>query len=214
MVSGRDNHTYSFVLNTVFDGGNPRTHRRRIPQTTALAVAILGGIANITCQEEQTASLATGGDVGRRRSQRDRRHSMAAPSTTQASKAAVREFIERFNQGSLDGLADDYVEHNRAYPGETVSRDELEAKMDHLAEALPDLTLTVDDMVAEGEKVAVSATATATHAGEFYDVEATGERLEWALMLIARVENDRVAGIWVLRDVLGIMTQLGLISES
>lgn len=135
---------------------------------------------------------------------------MADSTTTDSSKTAVREFVDRFNQGSLDGLSPAYLEHNRAYPGETVTRGDFEAKMDRLDEVLPDLSLTIEDMVAEGEKVAVSATASATHAGEFYGVSGSGKRIEWALMLIARVENGEVAELWVLRDILGIMKQLGI----
>lgn len=125
-------------------------------------------------------------------------------------KAAVKAFVEGFNRGSLDGLAEDYVEHNLAYPEETQSREDLEAKMDRLGEVLPDLTLTIEEMVAEGDTVAVSATASATHQGEFYGVEATGKRIEWALTLFARVEDGTVAEIRVLRDILGIMKQLGI----
>lgn len=136
---------------------------------------------------------------------------MTEPSTTEANKAAVRGFVEALNQGSLEGLADNYVEHDRAYPGETNSLEEVQAKMEQLSQALPDLTLTIEDMVAEGETVAVNATATATHDDEFYGVEPTGKRIEWAVTVFARVENEEVVEVWALRDVLGIMKQLELV---
>lgn len=83
--------------------------------------------------------------------------------------------------------------------------------MEQLSQALPDLTLTIEDMVAESETVAVNATATATHDGEFYGVEPTGEHIEWAVSVFARVENEEVVEVWALRDVLGIMKQLELV---
>ncbi len=138
---------------------------------------------------------------------------MTGTSTTEANKEVVRGFVEALNQGSLEGLADDYIEHDRAYPGETSSLEEIEAKMEQLYEALPDLTLTIEDMVAEAEKVAVNATATATHEGEFYGAEPTGEQIEWAVTVFARVENEEVVEVWALRDLLGIMKQLGLVQE-
>jgi predicted ester cyclase len=131
-------------------------------------------------------------------------------SITEASKEAIRGFVEALNEKQLDGLADDYVEHDRAYPGGTTTLDETKAKMEQLDEALSDLSVTIDDMVAEGQKVAVSATATAIHDGEFYGVAPTGERIEWALTVFARIEDEEVAEAWILRDVFGILQQLGL----
>lgn len=138
---------------------------------------------------------------------------MTETSTTDTNKAAVRRFVEALNRGHLDGLVDDYVEHDRAYPGATSSLEEIEAKMGRLYEALPDLRLSIEGMVAEGEKVAVNATATAAHEGEFYGAEPTGERIEWAVSVLARVENEEVIEVWALRDLLGIMKQFGLVPE-
>lgn len=135
---------------------------------------------------------------------------MGQRSTTQASTEAVRDFIAALNRGHLDGLAEDYVEHDRVYPRQTSSLAEIEAKMAQLADTLPDLALTIEHMVSEGDMVAVNATATATHTGEFYGAEPTGERIEWAVTVFARVEDGTVVEVWALRDVLGIMKQLGL----
>lgn len=123
---------------------------------------------------------------------------------TEANKDVVRGFVEALNEGRLDGLADDYTEHDLAYPGGTSTREEIEAKMAQLSEALPDLTLTIGDMVAEGDTVAVSATASATHESEFYGVEPTGEHIEWAATIFARVENGEIVEVRVLRDVLAL----------
>lgn len=135
---------------------------------------------------------------------------MTGNDTLEANKRVVRAFVEALNQGRLDGLSQDYIEHDLAYPGGTSTRSDVEAKMARLAEALPDLTLTIEDMVAEGDRVAVHATASATHAGAFYGAAPTGERLEWTAMLIARVEDGVVTDVRVLRDVFGILQQLGL----
>lgn len=135
---------------------------------------------------------------------------MSTGSSSQTSKAAVREFISALNENRLDGLAEDYVEHDRAYPGESRRLEDIEARMDQLNGSLSDLTISIEDMVTEGEKVAVNATASAIHDGDFYDVPPTGERIEWALTVFARVEEGEVVEAWSLRDVFGIMKQLGI----
>ena len=133
--------------------------------------------------------------------------------TIEANKDAVRGFIEAFNEGRLDRLAENYIEYDLAYPGGTSTLEDFEEKMDRLGEVLPDLTLSIEDMIAEGETVAVDLIASATHEGEFYGVEGTGERLEWALTMFMRVEDGEIVEVRVLRDLLGIMKQLGLVSE-
>lgn len=138
---------------------------------------------------------------------------MADIKTTEDSKATVEEYVRQFNEGSLSGLAEQYVEHNRAYAGGTSTLEDFESKMARLSEVLPDLTLTIEDMVAEGTHVAVNATASATHRGEFYGVEGTGTRLEWAIMMFVRVEDGKIAEMQVLRDILGILQQLDLVTE-
>ena len=133
--------------------------------------------------------------------------------TTEAKKDVVRGFVEAFNEGRLDGLADNYIEHDLAYPGRTTTLPDYEAKMDRLADVLPDLTLTIEELVAEGDTVVIHTTASATHEGEFYDVAPTGERLEWAVIMFARVEDGEIVEVHVLRDLLGIMKQLGKVTE-
>lgn len=82
--------------------------------------------------------------------------------------------------------------------------------MDQLDGSLSDLSITIEDLVAEGEKVAVNATASAVHDGDFYGVPPTGKRIEWALTVFARLEEGAVVEAWSLRDVYGIMKQLGI----
>lgn len=132
-------------------------------------------------------------------------------SVTEASKDAIRGFVQALNEKQLDQFADDYIEHDRAYPGGTTTLEEAEAKLEQLDKSLSNLTLTIDDLVAEGERVAVSVIATAIHDGEFYGIPPTGEQIEWAAMVFARIEGGEVVEAWILRDVFGILQQLGVI---
>lgn len=79
--------------------------------------------------------------------------------------------------------------------------------------AFPDVRWTIDDMVAEGDRVAMRLTMTGTHSGEFFGIPPTGRRVSVGGTHIVRVENGRVAEHWGHNDDLGLMRQLGAIPE-
>lgn len=74
----------------------------------------------------------------------------------------------------------------------------------------PDLSLTIEDEVAEGDRVAVRWIWTATHAGDLMGVAATGKPVVVGIgMGLFRVQDGKVAEEWVIEDMLGVMQQLG-----
>lgn len=79
--------------------------------------------------------------------------------------------------------------------------------------AFPDVRWTIDDMVAEGDRVAMRLTMTGTHRGEFFGIPPTGRRVEVGGTHIVRIQDDRVAEHWGHNDDLGLMRQLGAIPE-
>ena len=80
---------------------------------------------------------------------------------------------------------------------------------------MPDLTYTVDDQVAEGDKVVSRYTATGTHQGEFFGVAATGNRIEMSGIQIDRFdESGKMVEEWPEYDLLGAMKQMGAVPES
>lgn len=74
--------------------------------------------------------------------------------------------------------------------------------------AFPDLGLTVEEMVAEGDMVAVRFTARGTHQGEFLGVPATGNRVAWEVISVVRVACGKIAERWSQSDVAGLKQQL------
>ena len=74
----------------------------------------------------------------------------------------------------------------------------------------PDLTHTVEDVIADGDKVVVRMTNRGTHKGEFNGVPATGNAIEISAMLITQVIDGKVVEAWVDGDLLGLMQQLGM----
>jgi steroid delta-isomerase-like uncharacterized protein len=77
--------------------------------------------------------------------------------------------------------------------------------------AFPDLQLSVNDQVAEGDRVAARWTVTGTHKGEYYGIPATGKQVGHSGTAFYRLENGRIAEVWLLSDTMGLMQQLGVI---
>ena len=77
--------------------------------------------------------------------------------------------------------------------------------------AFPDLRATVEDMVAEGDKVVTRWTMHGTHEGTLRDISATGKQVTVKGVTIKRIANGKVVEEWSLIDMLGLMQQLGVI---
>jgi steroid delta-isomerase-like uncharacterized protein len=114
-----------------------------------------------------------------------------------------RHFDEVLNQGRLDVIdeiyGDRYVldapvqtEGSVAAHGETRGHDGLKRRVVLFRTAFPDIHFTVDDMLAEGDQVAVQYTFSGTHTGQFGELEPTGRTISVTGILIAVVSDDRI----------------------
>jgi predicted ester cyclase len=74
----------------------------------------------------------------------------------------------------------------------------------------PDMTVTVDDQVAEGDKVGSRHTSTGTHTETFMGMAPTGKKATITGMTITRIENGKMVEAWTAWDALGMFEQLGL----
>ena len=86
---------------------------------------------------------------------------------------------------------------------------ELKHHIDLFEAAFPKYDLIADDMVAEGDKVAVRATFRGMHQGEFFGIAPTGKAVSIAVMLIYRIANGKIVEHWMNADQLSLMQQLG-----
>lgn len=77
--------------------------------------------------------------------------------------------------------------------------------------AFPRYELIADDMIAEGDKVAVRATFRGTHRGEFFGIDPTGKTVSIPVMLIYRIADGKIVEHWMNADQLSLMQQLGAI---
>lgn len=78
--------------------------------------------------------------------------------------------------------------------------------------AFPDLNVVVDDTIAEDDRVVLRWTATATHAGDGLGFPATGKKVQFTGISIARVENGKLVEGWNSFDQLGMLQQLGVVA--
>ena len=131
-----------------------------------------------------------------------------------ASGEASTELVQRFRRalfgrgdlGAADGLlAPGFVWHGTASMGVAGLQEHAIA----LRAAFPDLTPTVDRVVAEGDRVAVLWTLSGTHLGDYREVPATGNRVSTSGIDIYRIENGKIAEAWTVGDDLGLLMQLG-----
>jgi predicted ester cyclase len=135
------------------------------------------------------------------------------------NKAVVRREIEELlnYMGNLDAaeeiIAPDYVSHEPT-SGETRGREVAKQFAATYREAFPDLQTTIEDMVAEGDKVVVRFRGRGTHQGETEVFgPPTGKRMEMTGITINRVSDGKIVEAWTNSDALGMMQQLGLIPE-
>jgi predicted ester cyclase len=80
-----------------------------------------------------------------------------------------------------------------------------------LLRAYPDLHITIEDMIEEGDKVVMRDTVTGTHRGELMGIAPTGRSVSYNEIFIARFEGGRIAETWGVVDVLSQMRQLGVL---
>lgn len=134
--------------------------------------------------------------------------------STETNKTLVRrlydEVLNSRRPEVIDDLAlADYTEHD-PLPGQ---RDGLVGLKDRTAMLIEGLapTFTVDDVIAEGDRVVVRWTNVGTHSGPFLGIPPTGRSFTMAGIDIYRIENHRMAEHWHVVDQLTLLQQLGLV---
>jgi steroid delta-isomerase-like uncharacterized protein len=135
--------------------------------------------------------------------------------SAEENKALVRRAWEGVTQGNLDVIEEvytpDLVWHE---PDEDVRG--IEAARQYIAmyfDAFPDMRITVEDLIAEGDKVTTRWTGRGTHQGDLLGIPASGNPVEITGITIHRIEGGRIAEEWEMPDMLGMMQQLGAYPE-
>src|SRR5947208_16317477 len=129
------------------------------------------------------------------------------------NKATARMFYDEvLNRGNISVIdkvtAENYVDPTAA-PGTPPGREGEKQWFLMLRAAFPDGRTTIDDIIAEGDKVVVRGTMTGTHSGEFMGIPATGKEVTISGIDITRFENGQSVEHWGQWDVERMVVQMG-----
>jgi steroid delta-isomerase-like uncharacterized protein len=129
------------------------------------------------------------------------------------NKQVVEQFIQAlFSRGELTAvdeyLAPDFVDHNPTVPGQAGDRESMRSAGQVFRAAFPDWQSTVDDLLADGDKVVERFTASGTHRGQLMGRDPTGRRVTLGGINIFRLRDGKIVERWGVLDRLALMQQL------
>jgi steroid delta-isomerase-like uncharacterized protein len=138
------------------------------------------------------------------------------------NKAVVRRYIEglnRRNEAVIDDLvAEDFAAGSLlatdAGEPEMIGRDGVRAGYRRNIAAFPDYAVTIEDLIAEGDRVVLHWTHRGTHRGEFLGVPATGREIVGAAVSVYRIVDGRIAEVRAMFDRAEVWEQLGIIPDA
>jgi steroid delta-isomerase-like uncharacterized protein len=130
------------------------------------------------------------------------------------NKAIVRRLYEEVWNKRRVELVDELMSpshamHNNHVPDSCIGPEAYKREFARFMTGFPDLRFTVEDMVAENEKVAVAWTISGTHKGEFRGISPTGKRVSIEGITINHIANGKIMDSYISLDYLGLMQQLG-----
>jgi steroid delta-isomerase-like uncharacterized protein len=129
------------------------------------------------------------------------------------NKAIVRRYQDIYNNNSLHEL-DQVVAFDvltpKIMPNMPSGLEGAKAVHQKTLVGMPDFRTEIQDLVAEGDKVVARVLMTGTHTGDFYGIPATGKRVEFTGMYIARIADGKIVEHWGEEDAYGLLLQLGL----
>jgi steroid delta-isomerase-like uncharacterized protein len=131
---------------------------------------------------------------------------------TEANKAVVRRFYEEVeSQGLLEVIdaliAPTFVDTGHPQRGSGPAS--VRAHVIEMRTRFPDLTVTVDQLVAEGEWVVARITSRGTHLGPFAGLAPTGKTITWTGVGMRRIVDGRIVEQWTKYDMFSLLRQLG-----
>ena len=133
--------------------------------------------------------------------------------TTEENKASSRRMVDEVaNEGNFrvidELMGPNFVDHS-APPGVPATTEGAKAFFAMLREAFPDLHATIDDQIAEGDRVVQRTTAHGTMKGDFQGMPASGKEATWEAIHILRFADGKYVEHWAVTDTLSMLQQLG-----
>src|SRR5512139_1764258 len=137
--------------------------------------------------------------------------------STESNKAVARRFLEEvFSQGKLavadEIIAQEHVDRGPGtLPGLPTGPEGSKMLVTVYRNAFPDIRFTIDEQIAEGDKVVTRWTGTATHKGELAGIPPTGKSASVTGIGVDRIVNGKIVESWGLFDQFGMLQKLGVI---
>lgn len=134
--------------------------------------------------------------------------------TPEENKALVRRFYEEIDKGNLDAMDElvdeNYIDHNPPpFPGLAPGREGLKQAFKIFWVATPGYH-QIEEQIAEGDKVVTRLTSYGKHEGDLPGAPRTDNDLKMTSITIHRIANGRLVEKWAEKDVLGFLTQIGV----
>lgn len=134
--------------------------------------------------------------------------------STEKNKAIYRRFVnEVLNAGNLAAIeelcAPDYINHD-APPGLPAGLAGVKQLIAGFRAAFPDLCYTIEDEIAEADKVVARGTWRGTHQGDLFGIPPTGKQVTVTRIDCTRITEGKMTEHWASQDLLGLMQQLGV----
>jgi steroid delta-isomerase-like uncharacterized protein len=136
--------------------------------------------------------------------------------STKDNKALIRRFFEEvYTQKNLAAIeeliAPNHIDHSASAAGSLDGPEGSRHLIGMMLTAFPDLHVTIEDMIAEGDKVVVRMTMHGTQQGALGSIPPTRKQVALSTIDIVRIAGGQIAEEWGIDDRLGLLQQLGLV---
>jgi predicted ester cyclase len=133
------------------------------------------------------------------------------------NKAIVQQAWEIvFNQSHINLVGkyfdDNYLEYKMDGSVTTSGLEQLKKVSEWIRRVFPDFHCTIEELLAEGDKVFSRVIVTATQCGEYHGVAATGRIVQFGIMMVSRIANGKIVEDWSLSDDLSLLKQIADVS--
>ena len=134
------------------------------------------------------------------------------------NKQTYHRFHDAINSGDLEVISkavDEFIHPDgRFHPAGRTDATAVQAQKriwEILLRAFPDIHITLEDLLADGDKIVARQTVTGTNSGEYRGMPPTGKSVTYNEIFIARFANGQITDLWGVVDVYSQLQQLGLI---
>jgi len=129
--------------------------------------------------------------------------------SSEQNKAIVRNYLnEIVNKGNMAAF-DSYISEDVVFNNAKGFKQQYPARMQTIRRAFSDYELTIEDQIAEGEKVVTRVTFRGTHQGQFNGVAPTGRKVQWSGLAMDRIADGKVVEMWHVQNTTELLQQIG-----